>query len=73
MKPVHSLFFCSGLNGQNWSLQVPPNRCWCWFHVVSQSVVDDIRVDPSSVTAAVSEENDTFAVLLLMFVDSSDV
>lgn len=72
MKPVHSLFFSSDLNWQNWGW-IPPNRCWCWFHVVSQSVVGGIRVDPNSVTAALLEENDTFIVLLLMFVDSSDV
>lgn len=72
MKPVHSLFFSSDLNWQNWGLWIPPNRCWFWFHVASQSVVGGIRVDPSSVPAAVLEENDTFTVLL-MFVDSSDV
>lgn len=69
MKPVHSLFFSSDLN---WGLWIPPNRCWCWFHVVSQSVVGDNRVETSS-PAAVLEQNDTFTVLLLMFVDSSDV
>lgn len=61
IKPVSSLCLSSDLN---WAT----NRFWRWLLVIPESVVDS-----NSAAAAVVEERDAFAALLLMFAISSDV